>query len=131
MDSTNKHWIMWIKDEAANAEYVELVYCKTEQEALTMGSKIFGIEKELLDTMNKEPYLRKKRSKNAILNQPVINSYWLVYTPNIELWDSELIFCDTGENAIKSALYIHGVTRKCGAVSKKLMLHSNDIFESM
>jgi hypothetical protein len=129
MDTTNNHWIVFIKDDPQNAEYVELVYCKTEHDALEIGSKIFNIEKELLDTFEKEPHIRKKRTKynNANSNQQEKNSYWLVYLPDVELWDAELIFCDTDKNAIRSTMYIHSITYKKGILTKKLTLHTNDV----
>ena len=129
MNTINKHWIVWIDDQPSNVECVKLVLCRTEQEALAMGSKIFGIKEKLLDAYEKEPHIRKKRSKNANQIQSMINSYWLVSIADLEVWDADLIFCDTGENAIKSALYIHGMTSKVGAVSKQLTPYVYDIVD--
>jgi hypothetical protein len=121
MTNSNKYWIVFVKDEAQNANYVELVYCENEKEALKIGSKILNMNEDLLDTFEKELHIRKRRSKNVIQNQQ--DSYWFVYVQDVEVWDGELIFCDTSKNAIKSTMYIRSITRGKGILAKQLTLY--------
>ena len=104
---TNKYWLVWVDEMNTNASCVELVYCATEEEAIELGSKVHNMEKELLDTCEKIPHIRKLKSKP---HQTVTNDFWIVYVPDIELWEADLIYCDTKENAIKSSMYMHSLT---------------------
>jgi len=121
MATDNKYWLVWIEEMPTNVECLKLVYCKTEQEALELGSKIHNMDKNLLEVYEKTVHVRKSRSK---LIDKLTNEYWIVYFPDLDFWESELVFCDTGENAIKSTLYIRSVTSKQNLLAKPLKLYT-------